>query len=195
MAQQANVERYAIDPAMSQFTVKAFVTGMFSMMGMMSHNPTIAIRGFSGEAEFAPATLEYAALHMKIDARSLAVTDNVSDKDRREMEQTISRDVLDVARYPEIVFDASNGSSSKAGDGYYLVRLLGDLSLHGVTHSQPVSVQIAVNGDILRAHGEFSVRQTDFGIKPVSVAGGALKLKDELKCTFDIVARRQGETS
>ena len=43
---------------------------------------------------------------------------------------------------------------------------------------------------MLRANGEFSVRQTDYGIKPVSVAGGALKLKDELKCSFDIVARK-----
>jgi hypothetical protein len=36
------------------------------------------------------------------------------------------------------------------------------------------------------------VRQTDFGIKLVSVAGGALKVKDELQCAFDIVAREQG---
>ena len=36
-------------------------------------------------------------------------------------------------------------------------------------------------GNMLRASGEFSLNQTDFGIKLVSVAGGALKLKDELK--------------
>ena len=45
---------------------------------------------------------------------------------------------------------------------------------------------------MLRASGEFTVRQTDYGIKPVSVAGGALKVKDELKFSFDIVARKQG---
>ena len=188
MAPQPNVERYTIDPAMSRFTVKAFATGMFSAMG---HNPTVAIRDFSGEAEFAPDTLDHAALSLKIDARSLAVSDDINDKDRREMEQTMKLEVLEVARYPEIRFDASNASASKAGNGYYLVRVLGDLSLHGVTRPQPVSAQIALTGDILRAHGEFSVRQTDFGIRPVSVAGGTLKLKDELKCTFDILARRQ----
>ena len=47
--------------------------------------------------------------------------------------------------------------------------------------------------DSLRANGEFTIRQTDYRIKLVSVAGGALKLKDELKFTFDIVANRKQE--
>jgi len=192
MAPQPNVERYAIDPAMSRFTVKAVATGMLSAMG---HNPTIAIRDFSGEAEFAPGTLDHAALRLRIDARSLEVTGNVSDRDRREMEQTMNQEVLEVARFPEIVFEAANASPNKAGDGHYLVSLLGNLSLHGVTRSQPVSAQIALQGDILRAHGEFSLRQTDYGIKPVSVAGGTLKLKDELKLSFDILARRVADRS
>ena len=36
-----------------------------------------------------------------------------------------------------------------------------------------------------------ALRQTDFGIKLVSVAGGTLKVKDELKCAFDIVRGAQ----
>jgi polyisoprenoid-binding protein YceI len=179
-----DVERYTIDPAMSRFTVRAFAAGMFAAMG---HNPTIAIRDFSGEAELVPGTLEKAALHLKINAGSLAVTDNMSDKDRREIERTMHKEVLESGRFPEIVFESSNVSGSLAG----AVSVVGDLSLHGVTNSQPVSAQVAITGDMLRAHGEFAVRQTAYGIKLVSVAGGTLKLKDELKCTFDIVARKQ----
>jgi hypothetical protein len=44
---------------------------------------------------------------------------------------------------------------------------------------------------MLRASGEFLLSQSSYGIKPVSVAGGALKLKDELKFSFEIVARKQ----
>ena len=44
---------------------------------------------------------------------------------------------------------------------------------------------------MLRAFGEFSLRQSDYGIKPVSAVGGGLKVKDEVKFTFDIVARKQ----
>ena len=40
----------------------------------------------------------------------------------------------------------------------------------------------------MRAKGEFTLKQTDYGIKLVSVAGGALKIKDELKFTFDVLA-------
>ena len=45
-------------------------------------------------------------------------------------------------------------------------------------------------GDSLRANGEFTLRQTDFNIKPASAVGGTIKLKDELKFTFDIIATR-----
>jgi polyisoprenoid-binding protein YceI len=136
-------------------------------------------------------TLEDASLQIRIKARSLTVQEGISDKDRREMERTMNQEVLETERYPEIVFQSSKVSASKAGDGQYWVNLVGDLSLHGVTNSQPVSAQISLVGDTLRAHGEFSLLQTTYGIKLVSVAGGTLKLKDELKCSFDIVARKK----
>jgi hypothetical protein len=44
---------------------------------------------------------------------------------------------------------------------------------------------------MLRASGDFILRQPDYQIKPVSVAGGALKLKDELNFSFEILARGQ----
>jgi hypothetical protein len=49
-----------------------------------------------------------------------------------------------------------------------------------------------MNGDVLHATGEFSVRQSDYDIRPVSAAAGTVKLKDELKLSFDIFARKQG---
>jgi hypothetical protein len=49
---------------------------------------------------------------------------------------------------------------------------------------------VAPGDDRLRAYGEFSVKQSDFKIRVVSVAGGTLKLKDELKLTFDIIAKK-----
>jgi hypothetical protein len=63
--------------------------------------------------------------------------------------------------------------------------------MHGVTHSQPIAVRVALFGAMLRASGDFSLDQTDYNIKLISVAGGALKLKDELKFYFEIIARKQ----
>jgi polyisoprenoid-binding protein YceI len=182
------VDHYTIDAAMSRFTVRAFASGLLSSAG---HNPTIAIRDFSGEAEFAPDALDKSALHLKIDAGSLAVADNISDKDRREIERTMQQEVLETARYPDILFDSSTVSANSSGNGQYRVDIVGNLALHGVTNLQAVPVYVSLNGDILRAHGEFPVMQTSYRIKLVSVAGGLLKVKDELKCTFDILARKR----
>jgi polyisoprenoid-binding protein YceI len=182
------VEYYTIDSNMSKFTVRAFASGMLSAFG---HSPTLAVREFTGEARFAGGTFEEAFLRINIKAGSLTVVDNISDKDRREIENTMNQRVLETHKYPDIVFESSNLSTSKAGDGQYWVNLVGELSLHGVTRDQPVAAQVALIGNTLRAHGEFSLLQTPYNIEVVSLAGGTLKLKDELKCSFDILARRQ----
>jgi hypothetical protein len=49
---------------------------------------------------------------------------------------------------------------------------------------------MAIMSTELRASGEFSLLQTDFRIKLVSAAGRTIKLKDELKSSFDISADR-----
>jgi hypothetical protein len=50
---------------------------------------------------------------------------------------------------------------------------------------------VAMTGDSLRAFGTFSLLQTDYDLKLVTIAGGALKVKDELKFSFNIVARKK----
>jgi polyisoprenoid-binding protein YceI len=69
--------------------------------------------------------------------------------------------------------------------------LNGELTLHGVKRAQPVSARLSVDGNALRATGDFALRQSDYEISPVSALGGAVKLKDELKLIFNISARRQ----
>jgi hypothetical protein len=44
---------------------------------------------------------------------------------------------------------------------------------------------------MLRAAGELTIRQSDYRIQPVSAAAGTIRLKDELKLSFDISARKQ----
>lgn len=77
------------------------------------------------------------------------------------------------------------------GGALFSATLNGALTLHGVTRNVPIPARVVLLGDMLRASGDFTLRQSDFDIKPVSVAGGALKLKDELKLSFEIVARSQ----
>ena len=180
---------YVLDKKSSKFTVRAFASGMLSVLG---HSPTLAIRDFSGEASFDPAAPESASLKVQIRANSLEVTDDIKSKDRKEMESTMNAQVLDSAKYPTITFEGASMSASPLGEGRFRVNINGTLSLRGTTGKVPVTAQVALIGEMLRASGEFVLLQSAYGIPLVSVAGGALKLKDELRFTFDIVARKQG---
>ena len=186
---QAIKVRYLIDPKGSTFSVRTFATGMLSAFG---HNPTITIPDLQGEVQFASDTLEDASLRIVIQAASLVVTDDISTKDRQDIERRMHDEVLEADRFPEITYECARVSSvRKMGEGLYSVSLDGELALHGVTRSQPVAARVTLKGDRLRAAGEFSIRQSDYEVRPVSAAGGTVKLKDELKLSFDISARKQ----
>jgi polyisoprenoid-binding protein YceI len=177
--------RYKIDPAQSKFIVRAFTGGFLSAF---AHDHTIAIREFKGEADFTYGTVEPASLQMTIRAASLAVTDKISAKDRQKIETTMRDEVLEVSKYPEISFRSSSVSASKTGEGQYRAQIAGEITLHGVSRPLTINARLEFGDNALRAQGEFGVKQTSFGIKPPSVAGGTIKVKDELKVTFDILA-------
>ena len=183
------IVRFVIDAKRSTFTVQAFSTGLLSAFG---HNPKIAVRDIEGDAKFVAAgtTPDEGRAHVKIRADSLEVIDDISEKDRREIHRQMYGEVLETDRFPEILYDCSRVTASGGGDRYWVV-LHGELTLHGVTRPLPVSARVVITGDFLRASGEFSVRQSDYEIALVKVAGGAIRLKDEVKCTFDIMARKQ----
>jgi polyisoprenoid-binding protein YceI len=168
--------------------VRAFATGLLSPLG---HNPTIAIPDLEGEIVFNREAMEQSSLRIVIHAASLTVTDDIREKDREEINRAMQQEVLESDSYPDVVYECSRLTASKVGEGQYWGTLNGELTLHGVKRSQPVPVRISVNGDLLRATGDFSVRQSDYEIRPVSAAGGTIKLKDELKLSFDISAHKQ----
>jgi polyisoprenoid-binding protein YceI len=179
---------YILDASASSFTVRAFASGLFSGFG---HNPTISIRDFSGEARFVPSTLENASLDFSVRADSLTVADDVNAKDREDIETRMRNDVLETSRFPEITYRSSQVTSRAVSDVRFAVTLKGDLTLHGVMRPQDIATQVMLVNGTFRASGDFSLRQSNFGIRLVSVAGGTLKVKDELKLSFNIIARQQ----
>jgi polyisoprenoid-binding protein YceI len=185
---EAATDRYVVDGRASRFTVRAFATGLLAKMG---HNPTIGIRDFSGEMRFNPDKLEAGSFRLVVKSASLSVQDDISGKDLREMERLMNQDVLESAKFPEILYEAPSITVTKVADTLCSATLNGNLTLHGVTRSQPITTRVTLLGTMLRASGDFSLNQTDYNIKLVSVAGGALKLKNELSFSFEIVARSQ----
>src|ERR1700733_5290234 len=131
---EAPTLRYLTASDRSKFTVRAFATGLLSALG---HSPTIAIPDFKGEALIDPNAIEESSLRILIQAASLVVTDDLSNKDREEIQRRMCDEVLECDSYPEIVYECTVGSASKTGEGQYWVALNGELSLHGVRRSHP----------------------------------------------------------
>jgi polyisoprenoid-binding protein YceI len=180
-------DRYIINSAASKFTVQAFAAGLLSSFG---HNPIIAIQDFSGIVELREK-MEESSVTMAIQSASLKVQSDVSEKDRIEIERMMHEQVLRSDQYPQIIYTCSRVTASSAGDGQYWAALNGQLTLHGVTKSMTVSARVTANGDSLKASGYFSILQSDYQIDSISVAGGTLKVKDEVKASFEIVAKKQ----
>jgi polyisoprenoid-binding protein YceI len=184
----SDMRHYKIDPQDSRFFVTTGSSGLLSAFG---HNHKIAIPGFTGEVDFDPRAPERASLSIRIDAASLFVVTGKKkeEKDKPKIEETMRTKVLEVETFPQITFRSTEISATPQGDGQYDVSLRGDLTLHGVTRSVPLNAKVALEKDRLTAHGEFTVKQTDFQIQPVSAAGGTVKVKDEIRLSFEMEAR------
>jgi len=162
-----------IDGAHSTITVHVYKSGFLSAF---AHNHEIQAPIQSGEVkESDPASVE-----LRVDARTLKVLDpEVAEGTRAQVQDTMSGlQVLDVAHFPEIHFQST--SVEAKGPGHWLAH--GILALHG--KEQPIAVEVTLQGE--RYRGSATLKQTDFGITPVTVAGGTVKVKDEVKIEFEI---------
>lgn len=176
LATGALAQPRAIDTAKSTMTVRVYKAGLLSGLG---HDHQISAPLVSGTVDTASRRVE-----LRVNARTMQVVDpGVSDKDRAEIQSNmLGPEVLDSAQYSEIVFQST--SAAAAGAGAW--KLNGSLTVHGQTH--------AVTVDVKEAAGHYTgmsrFRQSDFGIKPIKVAGGAIRVKDEIQIEFDIQLAR-----
>jgi polyisoprenoid-binding protein YceI len=178
--------RYVIDTRTSQFTVQAFASGLISAI---AHSPKIAIRDWTGAVQMVSGSLEGASLKIRVKAASLEVLDELPDADRRELHRVMNKEVLETAEFPEIIYD-STMSAEKMKEDLYRLNVRGRLNLHGVTNDQDFVAQASLGVDSARAYGSFTLLQSDYHIRVASIAGGTLKLQDELKFSFYVVARK-----
>jgi polyisoprenoid-binding protein YceI len=181
--------RYRIDPALGHFTVQAFATGMLAMLG---HSPTFAVRDFSGVVRFDGEEAGGLGVELTVRAESIELLDRVSHADRGEIEGRMRREVLETSAFPGITFHTVEAGADPVGPDRYRVFLGGMLTLRGVTKPQGVDAELLVEPGGLRLRGEGSLRMSAYGIRPVTALGGAIRLKDELKLSFDLVALPEG---
>jgi len=162
-----------IDGPHSTITLRVFKSGFLSAFG---HDHEIQAPIQSGQVKESGDL----SVELRIDARKLRVLDpDASDSTRVQIQKTMEGpQVLDAERYSEIHF-RSTGVEPKGSD-HWLVT--GNLELHGQMHQ--VTVEVTFKDGIYKGSG--TLKQTAFGIIPVAIAGGTVKVKDDVKLEFEI---------
>jgi hypothetical protein len=64
------------------------------------------------------------------------------------------------------------------------------ITLHGTTRSFRVPAEIEADDKAIAVSGKLDFKQTDFGITPYALLGGAIAVKDGLALRFSIRAKR-----
>ena len=181
-------ENAAPKPQQSAITIRVFKSGLFSGF---AHNHVVVAP--IGHAEIDPAHL---SAEITVVTKEMKVTDpDVSDKDRAEIQSTmLGPKVLDGQKYPEIRFTSSR--IEQTSPQHY--RVAGTLELHGAKREMtfevmadtepgpPAPAGMARDAGVEHYHGSAKLKQSEFGIQPISLFGGSVKVKDQLELEFDV---------
>jgi polyisoprenoid-binding protein YceI len=193
MAIPTGARIFDIDPLRSVVTIRVYRAGPLAKLG---HNHIItsgeefgvawqgrdpAGSGFELHVPVATLVVDDAA------ARAAAGADfegTVPDSAREGTYQNMLRpEVLDGTRFPQVVVQCSG----LKGTWDHPVAEA-DVTLKGVTRRVDVPIEVAQTGGTLVARGAFRILQSDFGITPFSVGGGAIQVADGVDLGFEIVA-------
>jgi hypothetical protein len=164
----------AIDLQRSSLTIHVGKAGLFSAAG---HEHWVNAPITSGIVDDSRAT---PGIRFTVDARMLLVKaeNGVDDKDHSEVQSNMQSKVLESSSYPQIVFQ----STQVRPNGDHAWRVSGDLTLHGVT--RPLLIDVTRENDAYV--GAVRIKQTEFGIQPIKIGGGVVKVKDELEIHFQV---------
>jgi polyisoprenoid-binding protein YceI len=179
---------YRLDPSQSKFMAHANAGGLLWFKG---HNHHLDASDFAGQVELTPETITPASLRLVVKAASLHETGaDFTEPQKQIINKELHDIVLHPDKYPEIVFQSTNVTVKPSAAGRYELRIDGNLMLHGVTKRITIPAVVTLNGDTMRAVGEFSIDRDDFNVKATSAFHGLVRVKDNIKFEFDIVGRR-----
>jgi polyisoprenoid-binding protein YceI len=180
---------YTLDASRSKFMAHANRSGLLWFKGKSHH---LAASDFSGRVELTPQTITPASLRLDVKAASLHETGaDFTDAQKQIINKELHDIVLLPDQYPDIVFQSTSATVRPAASaGGYDVKLIGDLTLHGVTRRIEIPATVTLNGDQMRAVGHFSINRDDYKVKATSAAHGLVRVDNTVKFEFDIVGRR-----
>jgi len=180
---------YTLDPRMGKFIAHAFAGGLFWFKG---HDHYLAARDFSGEVQLTPGTVTPASLRLVVKANSLEETGSVfTDAQKKIINKEVHDIVLLPDKYPEIVFQSTSVTAKPGAAGQYDLKIVGNLTLLGVTRQETIPVKLSLSDNDLQAVGRFTIDRGDYKVKATSAFHGLVRVRDKVRFEFDIVGHRK----
>lgn len=127
---------------------------------------------------------------LEADPKQLTNVDTaMGDFERKEFHAVLRNQILEVDKFPSIKFVSVSVSNVQRDGDKRSFTLTGDLTVHGTTKRVSFPVNATLSEKELRANGEEKLKLTDFGLKPFEKGMGLIKVADELKVIFTVVAK------
>src|SRR3989442_803524 len=165
--------------AASRFEVK---TGKAGLLGFAGHTHVVRARAFVGRVVYYPNAPAQSRVEIVVPVDSLAVLTSSDTAENRKVTHAMRTEVLHADVYPEISFVSTAVTPTVDGS-----QVRGGLPLAGQTGDVSCDISPGIGTDTLGATGVFSVKQTDFGIRPYRGGpAGTVRVADRV--TFDIEA-------
>lgn len=191
----AGARIYTLDPEASQVHILVYRGGTLARLG---HNHVLSSKSVHGKAwvhqDFARSGFEVTlpVVTLIIDdpaARALhgePFAAEVAQKDIEGTRRNLMRpEVLDGEQFGEIKLRASHVSGT-----FEAPRVSAQITIKDVTREVQIPLALDLRETKLSASGAFDLLQSDFGIKPFSVALGALQVQDKIHVTYRLIATR-----
>ncbi len=156
------------------------------VLSAASQFDVIRARGVTGRIVYHPNAPAESRVEIVVPADSLEVLTPPDTAEIRKVTQAMRTEVLHVDEHPVISF--ASDSVTRTADGF---QIQGRLTLAGQTRDVSCDIRAEVGADTLRATGGFSVKQTDYGIRPFRGGpAGTVRVADRVTFSFDVVGVR-----
>ena len=176
---------YSMNAAQSQITITLTQEGALQRIHPLHH---VAAKNFSGRIQL-PMDETKTSVELDADTKSFINIDaDMKDFEKSGFHKVLHNEVLLSDRFPSIKFRSVSVTNLQKSGNNRSFTLNGDLTLRGVTRRVAFPVKVTLQGNQLRATGEENIKQTDFNITPYSGGLGTIKIGDQLKVSFTIVA-------
>ena len=163
-------------------------TGKAGLFGFAGHTHLIQARAFQGQVVYYPKAPDRSHLEITVIADSLEVLTPPDTAEIRKVTEAMHTDILRTAEHHRIRLVSRRVTPTAKG-----FHIVGALTLVGQTREVPMDVAVRIGADTVRAGATFSLKQTDFGIKPFSGGpGGSVKVADKVDFYIHAIAARSG---